>query len=275
MKNLGKQNAAFTLIELLVVISIIAILAVSLLPALAGTKRGAQRISCSNNLKQVGLSFRSFAIDHDGNMPQTLARSQGGASEDVGFRVLGTDQQTSRGVSKMFLCMSNQLSTPKILFCPAEYESAYRQAARTFAGVQTPGSNQVLYINDVNVSYFIGVDAQETSPRMFLTGDHNVGGDANPPTKPYCYLTGPTATTGTPYIWMGTNYSVNMGPAFTAQQHDKQGNVGLADGSVDCFIRSRLQDALKRSGDTGRSPGTFLPAAGATAGAGCNRIQFP
>jgi len=270
-----KREKAFTFIELLVVIAIIAMLVAVSLPALALAKPSAQRINCSNNLKQVGLSFRSFAIDHDGNMPQTLTGSQGGASENVGMRTLGTNQQTSRGVSKMFLCMSNQLSTPKILFCPAEYESAYRQAAGTFAGVQTPGSNQVLYINDLNVSYFIGVEAQETSPRMFLTGDHNVGGDANPPTKAYCYMNGLTATIGIPFVWMGTNYSVNMGPAFTAQQHDRQGNVGLADGSVECFSRAQLQDALKKTGDTGRQTGAFMPALGATAGPGCNRIQFP
>ena len=276
MKTMRKQKTAFTLIELLVIIAIIAMLAAVSLPALALTKPSARRISCSNNLKQVGLSFRTFAIDHDGNMPQTLAGSQGGASEDVGFRVLGTAQQTSRGVSKMFLCMSNQLSTPKILFCPAEYESSYRTAASSFGNPGTVSTNHnVLYTNDLQISYFIGVDARETSPRMFLTGDHNVGGDANPPSKAYCYMNGLTATAGTPFVWMGTNYSVNMGPAFMANQHDKQGNVALADGSVECFNRSQIQDALKRSGDTGRSPGTFLPAAGATAGAGCNRIQFP
>jgi prepilin-type N-terminal cleavage/methylation domain-containing protein/prepilin-type processing-associated H-X9-DG protein len=272
-----KREKAFTLIELLVVIAVLAILAASLLPALASAKPKALRVVCSNNLKQVGLAFRTWAIDHGGNMPQTLARSQGGDSEDVGNRVVASDQYSSHGVSKMFLCMSNKLRTPKILFCPAEYENAYRQAATNFSGVAAPGT--VPYVNDLNVSYFIGVDANETSPRMFLTGDHNLGGDANPPVTPYCFMRDQTTTAGIgSAVWMGTNWTVNRGPAFMANQHDQQGNVGLADGSVECFSRSRFQDGLRNSGDTVRQDEVvFVPATGLgpKPGVGCNRIQMP
>jgi hypothetical protein len=176
----------------------------------------------------------------------------------------------------MFLCMSNELSTPKILFCPAEYESSYRSAASSFGnpGSVTTTANNVLYTNDLQVSYFIGVDAQETNPQMFLTGDHNLGGDANPPQIAFCAVGGANSYA----VWLGTNWVTAAGPAFMNNQHSLQGNIGLADGSVQGWSRSRFQDALRNTGDTGRQPGTnFKPTSGIgpAPGPGCNRIQLP
>lgn len=63
------KNKGFTLVELLVVISIIALLAATLLPALQGSRRNAKAILCSTQVKQLVTGFIGYTTEYDSFPP--------------------------------------------------------------------------------------------------------------------------------------------------------------------------------------------------------------
>jgi prepilin-type N-terminal cleavage/methylation domain-containing protein len=268
MKQQTKK--AFTLIELLVVIAIIAILAAMLLPALAAAKKKAQKINCVNNLKQVGLAFRIWSGDNSDKYAMSVAAASGGAQEYVNY---GTTTSGRLNPGMVFMVMSNELSTPKVVYCPSDNfhnnGAANSFSYTNFVHCTAPNGNTLATAANAAgaASYFINGDATESDPQIILSGDENIGtvGTANNGGASYG-LTGTSATAPdargwsvclggngqNPISW-ATATSGTVAGAFgwtTTDFHAKSGNLALSDGSVQQASVSGLHTALQNSTNT-------------------------
>jgi len=192
------KRDAFTLVELLVVVAIIGILAGLLLPVLARAKMKAQQIQCVANLKQVGTAFQIFAHDHNSLFPMEVSTNDGGTLEFVLSSYLISGQFYFQ--YRHFQALSNELAVPKLLVCPSDHDRIVASNFQNF--------------DNVNISYFVGANADYSLPNSMLAGDRNI-------------------TNG---VWGGqTIVRLGDGTAvyWTGDMHQFRGNILFADSHVD------------------------------------------
>jgi competence protein ComGC len=200
--------AAFSLKELLIVLAALVLLMGLFLPALAKAKAKRSKMSCAGVLRNVGLAFRVFATDNNDLFPVQLLTNAGGTLELI----------ESGEVFRHFQVMSNELSTPKLLVCPVDGAQGRMEAARFDVG-----------FTDENISYFVGLDANETLPDSILSGDRNLEGGKYVGKRIFQFTSNNIAR------W-GTNLHVN------------RGNLVRGDGSVFEPRSADLPQVFDRSG---------------------------
>jgi len=114
MKSDSKNAKGLTLVEMLVVIAVIAILAALLLPAISAAKRKAQRITCTNNLRQISLGVRMYSDDSQDASPAPSGAgltSTNITSLYFGYKALLINYVGQNGASS---------SRDKLFQCPAD-----------------------------------------------------------------------------------------------------------------------------------------------------------
>jgi prepilin-type N-terminal cleavage/methylation domain-containing protein/prepilin-type processing-associated H-X9-DG protein len=266
MKN--QKQSAFTLIELLVVIALIAMIAALVLPGHAAAKRNAQKLNCVNNLKQVGLAFYTWEQNHGNQYPMQVAGSPlpgPGAGNYVKHAATQDPVPSYLNPAVVFMVMSNELSTPKVAYCPTDsyqptnasafnygnnYVNPYFINCTTQNGFYTQPTGQGC------CSYFVNADASDVDPKMIMVGDRNIGtvGTQNNAAASYsvlCNAAGalPSRTVAGFFGPGGAAFGMASGAwAWTAGDfHQNSGNIGLVDGSVQQTTVASLHQQMMNS----------------------------
>lgn len=155
------RRSGFTLVELLVVIAIIGVMVGLLLPAVQAAREAARRMSCGNNMKQLGLALHNY---HDTHQKMVYAALQSG-SITVGTAVPGAGRVLNHKGWLSVLPFIEQ--APLFDLHDSRLASgAYVRGANTISG---PRPGEPGNVNDVVVSSIISAFLCPSDPIPRLT----------------------------------------------------------------------------------------------------------
>jgi len=126
--------------------------------------------------------------------------------------------------------MSNELSTPKVLFC--QQDKAHSIA-----------TNFTDSFSERNISYFIGLGVSLTNSTAFLSGDGNFLLNNLPANRGVISL-----GSNAPLAWDAARHSFSEKRGWFRETKISWGNIGLGDGSVQSWRSSELESRLQQTG---------------------------
>jgi hypothetical protein len=122
------------------------VLAAMLLPALIQAKSKAQSIMCANNMRQIGLAFEMFSMDHGDRFPFNVTTNAPGMRLPV----------TGMDLVQSLQALSTNLSNPKLLVCPSDKS---KQPATSMAN---------LTVANISYTLMTGPEVDALHPRQIL-----------------------------------------------------------------------------------------------------------
>jgi len=235
------KKRLFTLIELLVVIAIIAILAAMLLPALSKAREKARSISCTSNLKQLGMKMLMYSDEYGEHLPPTfMFQSPGSAASSTSglrwFHVLaalengvtlssGNLADIEKSMDKTYTCPSQEKTygwSNRRGKCPNNYVMSWYSSRTQYSATPATANNQC------EPRHLSSLQHSPSEQIVAMDGNLAYGQDANyQERRSYAPFTGAGVSSSNTNYWYGVG-----------THHNGHANVAWLDGHVESKIRA-------------------------------------
>ena len=222
------RRAAFTRTELLASLAALASIVVVAVPVLAAPRARSEVVQCLNNVRQIGRAVQVWDTEYSDDPPWVTRVSDGGTVPNSGSKIANAWYE--------FAFLSNQLTTPRTLACPADDKV---KVASDFSNDPERGYLAPTF-RSAATSYSINLHAMARLPGTMLCADLNLRFRASPSSCFYAQ---------NPY-----SFFVPFAPGerlWTNAVHGPIGNVVLVDGTVMETTSAQLQPILTLSAING------------------------